>query len=33
MTFDNEELQQPVFDGIVTPLSDDLSVFCSTIEE
>ena len=28
MNFDNEELQQKVFEGIVTPLSDDLHAFC-----
>ena len=28
MDFDNEELQQKVFEGVVTPLSDDLNAFC-----
>ena len=30
MDFDNEELQQKVFEGIVSPLSDDLNAFCSS---
>lgn len=30
MNFDNEELQEKVFEGIVTPLSDDLNAFCTS---
>ena len=30
MDFDNEELQQKVFDGVVIPLRDDLNAFCSS---